>query len=435
VSIFFRFKMASFDLEQYISHYPSAARIQRLIHIWEHSPTTAPLATEAARMCLCELRRGRNTAAYRSACQLFQTRSLPIPVDEAWVSQVDDASSRHLEKLEMDLSSSKTHLIKESIRLAFSDLGAFHYERGDLNASLKSYVRSREYCTNAKQILEMCLNVIRVALELSNMALVNQYIGKAEQSAEAAKDKRDIGKLRVAAGLANLDARKYRNAARKFVETPPELGNGYAEVMSAADIASFGGLCALASFDRHELKTKVIDNAAFKHYLELVPEVREIIKDFYDSRYTTCLNALERLKELLLLDIYLRPHVTALYEHIRQRALKQYVSPFMSVNLNKMAQSFNTTTPLLEKEVAQLIMDGEIQARIDSHNKVLYARRDNERVVTFEKALEVGRDFVYETEANIRRLSMLRADFQVRPPRSQHASSTSGPSAVPILAR
>lgn len=29
-SFFYRFKMASFDLEQYISHYPSAARIQRL---------------------------------------------------------------------------------------------------------------------------------------------------------------------------------------------------------------------------------------------------------------------------------------------------------------------------------------------------------------------------------------------------------------------
>ena len=28
---------------------------------------------------------------------------------------------------------------------------------------------------------------------------------------------------------------------------------------------------------------------------------------------------------------------------------------------------------------------GGIQARIDSHNKILYARRDNERVVTFEK--------------------------------------------------
>lgn len=38
----------------------------------------------------------------------------------------------------MDLSASKTHLIKESIRLAFNDLGAFHYDRGDLNTSLKA---------------------------------------------------------------------------------------------------------------------------------------------------------------------------------------------------------------------------------------------------------------------------------------------------------
>ena len=41
---------------------------------------------------------------------------------------------------------------------------------------------------------------------------------------------------------------------------------------------------------------QLIDNANFKHYLELVPEIREVIKDFYDSRYTTCLSALDRMK-------------------------------------------------------------------------------------------------------------------------------------------
>eukprot|EP00667_Euglena_gracilis_P010163 EG_transcript_10339 len=423
---------AAFDLEAYISQYSGAGKVTRLLHIWEHSP---PHGAEAARMALAELKRSRNTALYRSACQRFQSKGMAVPVDEAWISQTDEQAAKQLEKLEMDLSASKTHLIKESIRLAFNDLGAFHYDRGDLNTSLKSFVRSREYCTNAKQILEMCLNVVRVSLEVDNMALVNQYVGKAEQSAEAVKEKRDIGKLRVAAGLANLNARKYRAAARKFIETPPELGNGYSEVMSAADIATFGGLCALASFDRRELKLKLIDNPQFKHFLEMAPEVREVIKDFYDSRYTTCLSALERLREALLLDIYLRGHVPALYEQIRQRALKQYVSPFMSVNLTKMAQSFNTTTPLLEKELAQLIMDGGIQARIDSHNKVLYARRDNERVGTFEKALDVGREFVYETEANIRRLNMIRHDFQVRHPRSQTGILPAAGSGLSIMPR
>ena len=35
-----------------------------------------------------------------------------------------------------------------------------------------------------------------------------------------------------------------------------------------------------------------------------------------------------------------------------------------------MASSFNTTLASLEDELMTLILDGKIQARIDSHNKV-----------------------------------------------------------------
>lgn len=35
-----------------------------------------------------------------------------------------------------------------------------------------------------------------------------------------------------------------------------------------------------------------------------------------------------------------------------------------------MAESFNTTTSALEQELINLILEGQIQARIDSQNKV-----------------------------------------------------------------
>lgn len=38
--------------------------------------------------------------------------------------------------------------------------------------------------------------------------------------------------------------------------------------------------------------------------------------------------------------------------------------------MEKMAHAFNTTVSNLEDELSQLILDGQIQARIDSHNKV-----------------------------------------------------------------
>ena len=38
--------------------------------------------------------------------------------------------------------------------------------------------------------------------------------------------------------------------------------------------------------------------------------------------------------------------------------------------MRKMAEAFNTTVTELEDELMQLILEGQINARIDSHNKV-----------------------------------------------------------------
>lgn len=48
----------------------------------------------------------------------------------------------------------------------------------------------------------------------------------------------------------------------------------------------------------------------------------------------------------------------------------QYFSPYVSADMNKMAQAFNTTVAALEDELTQLILEGLINARIDSHSKV-----------------------------------------------------------------
>jgi hypothetical protein len=46
------------------------------------------------------------------------------------------------------------------------------------------------------------------------------------------------------------------------------------QVLSPADVALYGGLCALATFDRSELQSKVIGSIGFREFLELHPQVR-----------------------------------------------------------------------------------------------------------------------------------------------------------------
>lgn len=47
-----------------------------------------------------------------------------------------------------------------------------------------------------------------------------------------------------------------------------------------------------------------------------------------------------------------------------------FYSPYLSADMRKMAAAFNTSVHSLEDELILLILDGQIQARIDSHNQV-----------------------------------------------------------------
>lgn len=72
---------------------------------------------------------------------------------------------------------------------------------------------------------------------------------------------------------------------------------------------------------------------------------------------------LGNLKANLLLDIHLHDHVETLYDQIRNKALIQYTHPFVSVDLQMMANAFKTSVAGLEKELEALITDDQIQVR------------------------------------------------------------------------
>ena len=69
-------------------------------------------------------------------------------------------------------------------------------------------------------------------------------------------------------------------------------------------------------------------------------------------------------------DIHLHDHIKPLKAKIRHKAILQYFSPFAAVELGTMAKAFNSDVLTIEKEVAALIMENQLDGKIDSHNKV-----------------------------------------------------------------
>jgi len=374
------------------------------------------------------LKTTKNTTLYRKVFEKVGDRlGSGYVYDASWADGVDKKAQAQQDELESLLNGYKTNLIRKKIRTGHNALGDFHYERGDFNAALRSYIRTQDYCTNPEHIIELCLNVIKVSIALSNFAHVPNYVEKAEQTPETT-DKAVFAQLNASYGLAHIENRKYKQAALKFIAVAADVSGRFPYIMSPQDVAIYGGLCALAEFDRKELKEKVLDNANFKTYLELLPKLGAMISDFYNSKYASCLAYLDVLKNDLQLDLHLHDHINTLYDRVRSKALVQYFSPYTSVDLNKMAFAFQVTLEDLEKELAKLIMEGErdrgergdrervfISARIDSHNKRLYARQTQERRQTFDRAIAMGDDFQTNTRAMLVRVNLIRNNMLVKP--------------------
>lgn len=419
------------DLEVYSNSYNGLAKLYRLIYIINHCPS---LRLEALKMAISYVMTTYNVNLYQMLHQKLtevttgsslpdvavQSTSQDVPaIDSMWMETRSKKAALKLEKLDNDLKNYKSNSIKESIRRGHDDLGDHYLDCGDLTNALKCYSRARDYCTSGKHVVNMCMNVIKVSIYLQNWSHVTSYVGKAEGTPEfselQSKDTNQhiITKLKCAAGLAELATKKYKSAAKHFLQANLDHCD-FPELMSPNNVAMYGGLCALATFDRHELQKNVIFSSSFKLFLELEPQLRDIILKFYESKYASCLKLLEEIKDNLLLDMYIAPHINNLYTQIRNRALIQYFSPYLSADMRKMATAFNRTVNALEDELIQLILDGQIQARIDSHNKILFAKDVDQRSTTFEKSLQMGKEYQRRTRMLILRAAVLKNKIHVK---------------------
>ncbi|GAA5982391.1 hypothetical protein JCM11641_006968 [Rhodosporidiobolus odoratus] len=461
-----------YDLEHLASTWDAAGRskISRLIFVSKLSPSLAgpalTLALNAIKALTLDVRLYEETfQSYRKFINAVQkgdeaddqakawlqsVQGREEGVDRVWADKARKEAQSGQDKLELELKGYMTNLIKESIRMGHRDLARFQYRTGDLQAAVRSYTKSREFCTTSQHVLEMCLGVIEVALDMSNYAFVRNYVVKAESAldaaqtsaqnsgknktapvnlpgmvapaqdpVEAAKERERkvvLERLTVAGAVAHLGSGAYEKAALSFTDVGSEaLVSGPAHFIPAADIALYATITGLASFSRSQLKTRILENPNLRPFLDLGPYLRDIVRAFYESRFKEGLELLQKHEARFLLDLHLSPHYPTLLLQIQHRSLSLFFSPFSSVSLSRMSHAFGWSEPVLTAAVVELIGRGVIKARVDSARGVLVAKKVEARTEAFKNALQLGERGQKKARAGILRMKLLQADLVVKP--------------------
>ncbi|KAH9854527.1 G protein pathway suppressor 1 [Lenzites betulinus] len=443
-----------FELEAYISSYSGRTYIERLLHIM---PLCPPLAPQALQLAIAEALKGRDTHLYRLIFHTYErvrqdaTDELPelsalATVDQAWLDETAARNLAERTKLEVELKTYSSNMIKESIRMAHRDLGDFYRADGESSAALKHYTKSREFCTTSQHVLDMCLSVIELLIEQCNYSHIATYVFKAEAaldsastvrtntgpeapagSAQASKEKRTAErervqtKLDVAAALSHLGQGSYEKAAHTFLKAGPVKGldEWSGKIIAPGDIAIYAILCALATFTRPAIRTHILDNDNFGMYIEQEPYVRELVESYMSNRFKNVLDILERYSTRHSVDIHLLPHVTSLTNLIRNETLVLYFQPFSSIRLDRMGQAFGWTVDEIEQQVVTLIQSGHIKARVDRQNKILKAKETDERAALFAKAIKSGQERQAADRKLLLRMRLQQADLIVKQPKGQ----------------
>ncbi|OTB04937.1 hypothetical protein M426DRAFT_320242 [Hypoxylon sp. CI-4A] len=404
------------DLDLYIANYKGRTRFERLLLIGQCS---VPLCVDALKAAIVEAKRGKDVQRYRDAWECIRMAAPDEPEakwDENWVTRTESANKAETHRLEVELKGYKNNLVKESIRIGHRDLGEHLEAIGNLNEASETYIKMRPDASTQSHIHDVGRHIISIMLQKRDWAGALANVNKVLPANPTDETTFDQQYQRIASGLAQLGVGKYYEAAKQFLEVSDTTQTSvlYKDLVSANDIATYGGLLALASMDRVELQSRVLDNTSFRGCLELEPHIRKAVSMFVNGRYSACLGILESYRTDYLLDIYLQKHVAAIFSQIRSKCIVQYFLPFSCVTLESLNAAFARPGETIEPELVSMIKSGALNARINTIDKLLVAVSTNSRAAMQKKALEAAKGYEKEAIERIRRMNIIAADLEVR---------------------
>jgi len=404
-----------FDLDLYIQNYKGRTRFDRLFLIGRSS---VPLCVDALKAAIAEAKRGKDTHRYRETVDCLRIAAPSEPeasYDQAWLEAQEAANKVETNRLLTELKGYKNNLIKESIRMGNEDLGKHLESIGDLNGAAETYSKMRPDVSTPKQFLDVGKHLVRVSVQRREWGMVSAHLSKMGSAQHADEEKAVQPYLKIAHGIALLGQDKYRDAALSFLSADSSIpGSTYSELASQSDVAIYGGLLALASMDRNELQTNVLDNGQFRTFLEQAPHIRRAVAQFVSGRYSACIGILESYRPDYLLDLYLQKHIASIYSQIRSKCIIQYLIPFSCVSLDTMEKAFGRPDQRIEDELADMIQSGALDARINMIDKLVTTKAANPRAQMQESALRAAENYEKQALERLRRMGLAAADLELK---------------------
>jgi COP9 signalosome complex subunit 1 len=402
------------SLEAYLSRYEGydqgdlapvleQLHLLRLKRVAESRPA---LKANVLRVLIPAVKNGFNVALYKSLYEAYGN-IIEQPFDAAWCETADRSGAAAVSRLENELTSARSAQNKETIRLALLNLGDAHIRRGDHAAARIMYERTRDYRSTPAQSEDTYVRLFLVGLCSGEVRAILGFVNDATVTSDAPPSR-----TALVASLCLLGSSDFAAVANALLALRIDDILAVPGLVSAVDVAVYGALFALASLPRSQLGTYISSNQPFRALLDTAPELLNLINHFTSFKYRECFEICARLRQEAGADLILRDrHLDAVVSAIEDRLLLQYLTPYSSADLNRMASACGMSTHQLISRLAPLIVSGKLSGRIDAVDFTFSHELPDEEAQLISKLNRTTYGFLQAAQRTMLRLSVIEHDF------------------------
>lgn len=131
-----------------------------------------------------------------------------LQLDSDFERQVSQDYKNEVKKKEQEIQQLQKSLLRDSMRIAFNELGRTHYNFGQLQDAIKAWVKSHDFSTQEEDLFGLALQIAQVGLENNSANYVVKYSGEADARDKLKNPSKTI-QIKVLDGLGSIMNENY----------------------------------------------------------------------------------------------------------------------------------------------------------------------------------------------------------------------------------
>lgn len=267
-------------------------------------------------------------------------------------------------------------------------MASFLSRIGDKEKATTTYTQVLGKMVGVGGRIDVVFALIRIAIAFEDLKMAKTNIDKAHTMVEDGGDWERRNRL-------GLYKATYFIMMREFAKASPFLVKGTStftctELYSYNQFVVYTLIVAVVTLKRVDFQKDILKAPEILGVLDDVPFARELIFSLHQCQYKRFLHALSGISDTMKRDVYLSRHLGYLLREIRVVVYKQFLTPYLSVTLQTMADTFGVSVDFIGAELSRFIAASRLNCKIDKVKGVIVATKADIRSSQYQDVLKEG---------------------------------------------